>query len=173
VPLPRLALCAFPAPVLMLAAVSVLAPAPRLAPAAAVCSCWRLMSLACARHAGADSFRSGEDDGFDDHLMVQYAEGTAQQILDADIMSIECQHCKLRLGLTDSRAVFARCSMCGKTTSIADARQKQKVVPAKLPQIDLVVQCRRCKEYVGVPKKVATFQCACCGQVNVAGAIRS
>ena len=32
---------------------------------------------------------------------------------------------------------------------------------------------RRCQVYVGVPKKVATFQCASCGQVNVAGAIRS
>ena len=32
---------------------------------------------------------------------------------------------------------------------------------------------RRCKIYVGVPKKVATFQCSECGQVNVAGALRS
>jgi hypothetical protein len=51
---------------------------------------------------GAENF--GEDDGVssneDDDFEFQYADGTAQQILDATVMSIECQHCKLRLGIT-------------------------------------------------------------------------
>ena len=48
---------------------------------------------------GAENF--GEDNDFeDDEVEMQYADGTAQQILDATVMSIECQHCKLRLGIT-------------------------------------------------------------------------
>ena len=114
----------------------------------------------------------GFDDGADEHRF-QYAEGTAPAICEAEIRSIECSHCKLRLGITDKRAVNARCALCGKVTNIAEAREKQKLVPAKLPRADVVAQCRACKAYVGVPKKVATFQCASCGQVNVAGAIRA
>ena len=42
--------------------------------------------------------------------------------------SIVCMHCKLRLGVTDLRADAVRCSECGKTTKVHDAREKQVCV---------------------------------------------
>lgn len=60
--------------------------------------------LTCFSCLGPGAENLGEDDGFssneDDDVEFQYADGTAQQILDATVMSIECQHCKLRLGIT-------------------------------------------------------------------------
>jgi hypothetical protein len=46
------------------------------------------------------SREDGEDDGFKDDIKFTYAQGTAEQITKATIRSIECQHCKLRLGIT-------------------------------------------------------------------------
>ena len=145
-------------------------PCPSACPSVDVHACVRVAALADVHD--ADVVDDGFDDGADEHRF-QYAEGTAPAICEAEIRSIECSHCKLRLGITDKRAVNARCALCGKVTNIAEAREKQKLVPAKLPRVDVVAQCRACKAYVGVPKKVATFQCASCGQVNVAGAIRA
>ena len=42
--------------------------------------------------------------------------------------SIVCIHCKLRLGVTDLRADAVRCSECGKTTKVHDARERQVCV---------------------------------------------
>jgi len=78
----------------------------------------------------------------------------------------------VRLGLPAVSVTETKCSLCGVVTNIAVQKSQEAKIPPRMPRTDEVRSCSRCKILVAVPEQVVTFQCADCGQVNVAGCIR-
>mmetsp|Transcript_21754 Transcript_21754/g.51633 ORF Transcript_21754/g.51633 Transcript_21754/m.51633 type:complete len:122 (+) Transcript_21754:156-521(+) len=105
-----------------------------------------------------------------------YAEGTPNEIARCKIKTISCQGCHVRLGIPDTGGKgqapeFLRCSFCGESTNVLETQQREKQFPPKMPAVGSVSKCTRCHKFVGVPRKVSTFQCGYCKTVNVAGAL--